>query len=246
MNHQKQTEMIAEAFAASFIEDTIGRDIFIGSHIERILADQVTVIYQYVEDQAYFGAAIQHQNGEQFVALNTYHSLRLRYFTAAHELWHLLEGSQYQDENFDHERAADRFAAAIMLPKALTLELWRKFKKLYNAEQAILQIADLAAVPYVAVLRRLAELGENVSGLASSEEEWMTKRSPYNLPESVLDQPMPFTRFSAYEQAVDAAMEQAKLDNLAAANKLTHFAPEKAKKYQEETLLAYEENKDEA
>lgn len=39
-----------------------------------------------------------------------------------------------QSDSSDYERAADRFATAVMLPKGLTKDLWRKFKKLYGTD----------------------------------------------------------------------------------------------------------------
>lgn len=119
MNSRQKAEKVVEAFAASFLEDTISHNLFIGSHIERLLADKVHVIYQYVEDETYYGAAITDQNGEQFVAFNMFHPLRTCYFTAAHELWHLTEGSTMQDDAFDHERAADRVCCSHHAAKGL-------------------------------------------------------------------------------------------------------------------------------
>lgn len=235
MNRREKAEKVAEVYAGSFLQEAIGHDIFIGSHIERLLADKVNLIYQYVEDENYFGAAIQHQNGKQFVVLNTFHSLRTRYFTAAHELWHLSEGSLLQDEDFDHERAADRFAAAIMLPKELTKQLWNKFKK-QDDETAILKIADLADVPYVAVVRRLKELGENVPSKKITEMEWLEKRSELGFPISSSDYSSKETRFVAYEHAVRENVEKNGLDILTAANKLSKFAPKLAEQYQSVAL----------
>lgn len=234
MNPKKQAEEIAEAFALKFIHNTFGHDLFIGSHIERLLADKATIIYQFVEDDEYYGAAVTHENGETFIALNTFHSLRLRYFTAAHELWHLSEGSLYQGSDFDHERAADRFAAAIMLPGTLTVDLWKKFKKIYSEEEAIFYIADLAEVPYVAVVRRLRELNESVKVAMSNEDEWIAKRQQYNLLETHLDKNKPDTRFTSYEKIVQEAVKQHKLDVLSAANKLAKSSPALARKYQEQ------------
>jgi Zn-dependent peptidase ImmA (M78 family) len=236
MNHREKAEKVAEVYAASFLKDTIGHDIYIGSLIERFLADKVHLIYQYVEDEGYFGAAITHQNGEQFVVLNTFHSLRTRYFTAAHELWHLSEGSQMQDDDFDHERAADRYAAAIMLPKALTKQLWHKFKNFHGEEEAILQIADLSDVPYVAVVRRLIELGETVPSKKFTEMEWLARRNELGFPVSVSDQSSMETRFVAYEVVVKENVEKKGLDILTAANKLSKFSPKLAEQYQFEAL----------
>lgn len=237
MNHREKAEKVAEVYAASFLEDAIGYDIFIGSYIEHLLSNKVNLIYQYVEDKEYFGTAITHQNGEQFVVLNSFHSLRTRYFTAAHELWHLSEGSQMQDNHFDHERAADRFAAAIMLPKVLVKQLWHKFRGIYGEEAAIIQIADLSDVPYVAIVRRLIELGENVPGKKFTEMEWLSKRNELGFPVSSLDQPSKDTRFVAYENVVKLSVDKKNLDILTAANKLSKFSPKLAEQYQHAVLI---------
>lgn len=241
MDRKKQAEAVAEAFAADFLEETTANTIFIGSHIERILASKAKVIYQFVEDPAYFGAAISHESGIQFIALNTFHPLRVRYFTAAHELWHLSEASQLQDEDFDHERAADRFAAAIMLPKAITKDLWLKFKKLYEPKEAIIHIADFSEVPYEAVVRRLKELEIPLSGLNFSEEEWKSERIRLDLPESTLDLPQPLERFTAYEHTVEEALEKGSLDSLAASNKLRKYNTQLARTIQEQEVKRVKE-----
>lgn len=234
--YKKQAEETAEAFAIKFLEDLTGYEIFLGSHIEKILADRAIVVYQYVEDESYFGAAINYQSGEQFIALNTFHPLRMRYFTAAHEIWHLSEASQLQGEMFDHERAADRFAAAVMLPKASTIDLWSKFKRKYGSEKAVIYLADLAAVPYRTVVRRLKELGETIHGVTLSEEYWIEKRSEFDLPESNLDAPQKFEKFSAYEKIVGEALSQGRLTTLTAANKIVRFDPTLAENLQKEEM----------
>lgn len=236
MNIKTQAETVAEAFAQNFLEDEFGNDIFIGSHIEQLLDDKVHLIYQYTEDEKYHGAAVTNQSGEEFIALNTFQPLRMRYFTAAHELWHLSEGSQMQAESFDHERAADRFAAAVMLPKGLTKDLWKKFKKIYGTDEAVIHLADLASVPYEATARRVRELGERDVPVNVSKDEWQQKRFEYNLPESLLDVPQAFEKFAAYETAVENAVEQEKLDRLTGANKIGRYNPKLAEIWQEQEI----------
>lgn len=233
MNKTIQAEKVAEVFAADFLEEVIGHDIFIGSHIERILAERSVLIYQDVEDESYFGAAVTHQSGEQFIALNTFHPLRTRYFRAAHEIWHLSEASQLQDGSFDHERAADQFAAAIMMPKSSTKDLWTKLKKTYEPEEAVIHLADLSAVPYEATVRRLQDLGENINGVTLTEEDWIKKRVKYNLPESFLDSSQPFTQFADYEYVVKELVQEEMLDPLTAANKIVRFNPKLSESLQE-------------
>lgn len=247
MDRKKQAEAIAEAFAADFLEETTGATIFIGSHIERILASKAKIIYQYVEDPKYFGAAISHHSGDHFIALNTFHPLRIRYFTAAHELWHLSEASQLQDEDFDHERAADRFAAAIMLPKAITKDLWPKFKKLYEAKEALIHLADLSEAPYETVVRRLKELDMSVSGMNFSEDEWKSERKRLDLPESALDFSQRIERFVAYEHVLEEAIGKKSIGPLLASNKLAKYNSQLARTLQEQEVERIKEaEKDDA
>lgn len=232
---RQQAEKTAEAFAAALLDDTFGRDLFLGSHIERILSEKVHLIYKSIEDVAFYGAAVTHEEGETFVVLNTYHSLRTRYFTAAHELWHLSDASEMQKEDFDHERAADRFAAALMLPKPLVKSLWKRFKSELNEEQAVLYIADLSAAPYKTVERRIQEVGEKIS-VTYGEQEWQQLRERYGLPMSPLDIAIHDTKFSAYEKQVKRNVGKG-LDPLTASNKLASFAPKISEQLREKALL---------
>lgn len=234
MNRKRQAEKTAEAFAAGFLDDAFGHDLFLGSQIERLLAEKVHVIYQYIEDELFYGAAITHETGEKFVVLNSFHPLRIRYFTAAHELWHLLEASEMQSEEFDHERAADRFAACLMLPKPLVLSLWHRFKNQFSEEHAVLFIADLAAAPYKTVERRMKEVGEKIK-VSYSEHEWRNIRENYSLPLSPLDLAIHDTQFRAYEKQVLMHVEEG-LHRLSASNKLAVFAPKISEALRQEEL----------
>ncbi|MFJ7982189.1 ImmA/IrrE family metallo-endopeptidase [Lysinibacillus xylanilyticus] len=234
LNRKEQAEAIAEALGTSFIHDKFGHDLFIGGQIEHILAERAIIIYQYVEDEKFYGVAVTHENGEQFIALNTYHPLRTRYFTASHELWHLTNFVDLDNEFFDHERAADRFAAAIMLPKTLIKDLWNKFIAMYDVESSIIHLSDFAQVPYLAMVRRVKELGFKIPSLLvnRTEHEWKDRRIELGFPYSYLDEPMNETRFKAYEDVVKQNVEHIGLDTLIAANKLVKFAPKQAKQYQ--------------
>lgn len=234
MNAREQAEKTAEAFAASFLDDVYGYDLFLGSQIERILSEEVHLVYKNIEDGAFFGAAVTHQSGDKFVVLNTHHPLRTRYFTAAHELWHLSEASQMQKENFDHERAADRFATCLMLPKPLVKSLWKRFKSKWNEEQAVLTIADLSAAPYKTVERRIIEVGESIK-VSHPEEKWQQLREHYALPESPLDLAIHTTQFHAYEKQVLLHVENG-LNPLTASNKLASFAPNVSEKLRQQGI----------
>lgn len=234
MNLAEQAEITAEAFASRFLDDTFGYDIFLGSQIERIVAENAHIIYRSILDPKFFGAAVTHQSGEEFVVLNTSQPLRIRYFTAAHELWHLSDASKIQHEDFNHERAADRFAACIMLPKPLLTSLWRKFKKHWNEEQAILFISDLASAPYKTVERRIEEIGEQIK-ITHTEESWVKLREKYHLPFSPLDYPVHDIRFTAYERQVLQHVAKG-LDPLTASNKLAIFSSAMSEELRQEGL----------
>lgn len=232
MKRKEQAEKTAEAFAAAFLNDTVGYDLFLGAQIERILAEKVQLIYQHIEDDAFYSAMITHELGEKFIVLNTRHSLRMRYFTAANELWHLSEASDMQKDEFDHEHAADRFAASLMLPKRLIKSLWKQFKMNYTEEQAVLYIADLSAAPYKTVEKRIRELGERIK-VSHTEEEWKQSREVYDLPTSPLDFPIYENKFTAYEKQVQLHVNKG-LDPLTASNKLVVFSPKISEKLRQE------------
>lgn len=238
----KFAEDTAEAFAADFLEQVIDSQVFIGAYIEQALAKRANLIFQYVEDDSYFGVAIKHMSGEEFIALNSYQPLRMRYFTAAHELWHLSEASEWQVNGFDHERAADRFAAAIMLPKGTTKEVWEKLKDGYDTKSAIIYLADMAQVPYVSVVRRLRELNYRFSDLSEQEADWREERNRLGIAPSPLDQAQRFESFVAYEQVVVKAVEEKRLTRLNAANKLSVYRPDLAKTLQEDEISRLQED----
>lgn len=73
--------------------------------------------------------------GKHIIAINTNQPLRVRYYSAAHELWHLqFESGQIAigEKQIDQERAADHFAAVVMLPSNLLKNIKNNFKKMMN------------------------------------------------------------------------------------------------------------------
>ena len=230
----KLSEIVAEQYATVFLNDYLGGELFLGSEIEQILSEKAHVVYQAVDDPTYFGAAI-HIVGEHIVAINTKQSLRMRYYSAAHELWHLqFEAGEIplaDFEDFDHERAADRFAAAIMLPAGLMRNLLNNLKE--NADTQIIKIADLSSMPYVAVTRRMRELGHRLSRSISSrtENEWIDLRQDLNISPSVLDKADAFTQFSDFSNEVNRRVENDQLTLEIAANLLRHIDSDQAEYY---------------
>ncbi|WP_411348434.1 ImmA/IrrE family metallo-endopeptidase [Paenibacillus sp. WLX2291] len=247
-------ERIGEAFAGQVLYDYFGADIFIGSGIELKLSELASVVYQDVDDADYHGATIVYPSGQTFVALNTNDSLRLRYFTAAHELWHVLDLGNVLDEHVDQEQVADRFAAALMLPEPLMRMLWGRLQKDTDIQKQILLIADLSCMPYQAVAKRLLELKliRNHEWIDWKEAQWIQLRQHLNYPRSPLDVAQHLSRFHAYEQVMEQRIREHTADYLTAASKLAHTSPDQAAQYQKlasEQLQQFQqdvENDDEA
>ncbi|WP_315307137.1 ImmA/IrrE family metallo-endopeptidase [Enterococcus devriesei] len=227
------SETIAEAYAVKFLADNVGGEIFLGGDIEQILADRAFLVYQSVDDPSYFGAAL-HLMGKHIIAINTNQPLRVRYYSAAHELWHLqFESGEIaiDEKQIDQERAADHFAAVVMLPSNLLKNIKNNFEK--DDERLVFKIADLSSMPYQAVTRRLVELGYKLSSdLKSREEaEWIQVREQIDLVPSALDKADSFVQFHAFLQEVDEKVNKQELTLETAANLVKHIDAKKAEQY---------------
>ncbi|MEK4854668.1 ImmA/IrrE family metallo-endopeptidase [Paenibacillus sp. FSL M7-0896] len=234
---KQQSEQMGENFAYEVLTEQIGALTFIGSGVEEKLREHASVIYQNIPDPLFFGATVSFDD-DKYVMLNTYQPLRTRYYTAAHELWHVLNFEQLLPQQLDVERAADRFAAALMMPRQIIRLVWPKLKKKFKEPKAILMIADMASVPYEAVARRVNELELPISTevLKLTDTEWKEQRSASSLPTSPFDEAYIEESFERYTNVVASVLEQGKLSSLEAANLLAHIAPEQAREYQEAAL----------
>ncbi|KMY52540.1 hypothetical protein AC623_20610 [Bacillus sp. FJAT-27231] len=242
-SEQTQTaEKVGEAFAHQVLSEQFGAEVFIGSSIEIKLHALAHVIYQDVPENEYSGATITYDTGEIFVALNTHQPLRLRYFTAAHELWHVLRIKDMIDKDIDQERAADRFAAALMMPAPLIRLLWGNLVKGVKPEKAIIMVADMASAPYEAVARRVHELGllskSDQKIKDYKDDQWIEFRKSFHFPKSPLDSSLPFTNFTDYERIIEKEVENGELSLLEAATKLSRVSHERAKEFQEEAITS--------
>lgn len=235
-NHK--SEQVGEAFAYQVLFEHFGAEIFIGPGIELKLQELAHVIFQDVPDKNYYGATVKYKTGQTFVSINTQQPLRTRYFTAAHELWHLLGFSEMIVEEINHERAADRFAAALMMPAPLIRLLWDRLRKDFGNEKAVIMIADMASAPYEAVVRRIYELKLPIPSFLRkyTELEWIHHRKTLHLTESPLDRPFPFAKFNKYEKELEKSVKKGILSNLDAANKLAHLSPDIAEEYQQKAI----------
>lgn len=242
-------ENVAENYAAIFLDNHFGNDVFVGSVIEQLLAQFATVIYSDVTDPEYFGASFTYHN-QNFIDINTSQPIRLRYYSAAHELWHLLEKSgRIKDEDpkdaeiianddFNQERAADHFAAALMLPQKLVIDAWKKFTDTKQPSEepilmAIFKISDLSSSPYESVARKITELrlSHNHRLATYSEGEWVQFREKMNLSPSNLDTPVRFSKFAALSSKVETEVSKRQLTFNEASNLLRYADVKAAKTY---------------
>lgn len=244
INSRQISEIVAEQYATEFLNDSVGSELFLGSDIEQLLSEKAFVVYQIVDDPEYFGAAVRFLD-KHFIAINTNQALRLRYYSAAHELWHL----QYESgeiplaeiPDFDHERAADHFAAAVMLPKRLVEKMIEKLDE--TNEVSVIRIADISSMPYQAVVRRLQELGKRFPKALSqrTENDWVTARDALDISPSVLDKPNRFIQFSALSREVSRLLTAKEINLEVAANLLKHTDPEQSEDYWKERQNLIEE-----
>lgn len=231
-------ENLAEGFANSFMQNNFGDEFFIGSTIEELIQDYALVNYQDVDDPEYFGAAIFIGDKSQIV-INTHQRLRTRYYSVAHELCHILVANgqlpsiQTLNTDIEKERAADHFAAALMLPSILIRRFWNatKVHDKSNNERIIFRLADLSSMPYEAVERRVRELKLTKLPLEwkqRTESDWITRREQLGLIESPLDFAKPHVGFSALSQVISDELEEQFITTDDAIAMLQYADPEKS------------------
>ena len=151
-NYVANTHKVAQMIALDFLEDLDAHD-FIGPTLYDLTAlKDIRMMYKPLNDANAEGfCAIG--KGQKFLYVNTNFNVRLQNFTVAHELWHIHLHDLPNVFNFneiDIERAADHFAANILLPTKNVLN------KYYHLKQS-----GKSASPYEAVLKRFVELDIN-------------------------------------------------------------------------------------
>lgn len=235
-----KADRVGEAFALQVLSEHFGAEIFIGASIEFKIEELASVVYKVIDDLEFFGATITvGRENRKYVLLNTAKSLRLRYFTAAHELWHVLDIHSMIKDDIDVERAAERFAAALMLPESLVRSLVRQINKdsydQIEEKRMVIRIADIASTPYVSVAKRLVELNltNNKHLVDFSEKNWIKIRKELNIVESPLDKSFPINRFTDYEELIEEDVQQGELNYLEASKLLANVSPDKSKEYAE-------------
>ncbi|WP_158701639.1 ImmA/IrrE family metallo-endopeptidase [Lentibacillus sp. Marseille-P4043] len=240
MSSQKvnHADRIGEAFALQVLSEHFGTETFIGSSIELKVEELASIVYKEIRDPDFFGATITlKRDNRKYVLLNTSQTLRHRYFTAAHEFWHVLNINSMIKDDIDPERAADRFAAALMLPESLVRSLIRSLqeddKKEQEEKKIVIRISDISSAPYVAVVKRLVELKlTDNKGLAElSDKDWTEIRRELNIVESPLDQPQRINRFTDYEERIAQEVQDDNLNFIEASKRLATVSPEKSAEY---------------
>lgn len=231
MNNEKGlkfAEQISEVVANIFIKEFIGTRTILRNKIELLLEENAHLIYQDIPDLEYFGATIKFESKEQFVLLNTYQPLRMRYFSAAHELWHLIELPDLESD-FEHERAADHFAALIMIPELVARKKWIELLKQHSEETVIILLADYFSIPYSTMVRRLEELSLIDEFIFNKlDDYWLNRRKELQIKPSKLDLAESIVKFKAYEELLRTEVETGSLDRQEASIKLAHVSPKNA------------------
>ena len=154
MNESLRDKIHKEAgqVAILFLKELESLD-FIGPTIESIAEiKKINLIYDTINDSEAEGFSATKQN-LKFIFINSNFNLRLQKFTIAHEIYHL-------DENIaENERAADHFAANVLLPEEVVFDKYRSLRKLkYNDIEIFFSLSDLSQVPYETLYKRYKEL----------------------------------------------------------------------------------------
>ncbi len=122
----------------------------------------IKVIYILEDSIRFNGLSGWAENSEKhpFIVINSNESLPLdrKRFTAAHELGHLLLEQNINNPEIDHEKVANRFAGAFLLPKeTIDNELFGKRSKISLFE--IENIKKKYKISIQAIMYRLKDLG---------------------------------------------------------------------------------------
>ncbi|MFO0696019.1 MAG: XRE family transcriptional regulator [Polyangiales bacterium] len=115
-----------------------------------------------VASDGFFGLSVGPSDGGPAVVVNTWDRISVErwIFSAAHELGHLLlhlddYGEEQQEEDPEHEREADAFAAEFLMPDAVFQREWAESRGLPLVDRVI-KVKRIFRVSYRTVLHRLA------------------------------------------------------------------------------------------
>ncbi len=140
----------------------------------------VKVFPMEVASDAFLGLSVGPSDGGPAVVVNTWERISVErwIFTAAHELGHLLlhrndYGQEREDEDAEHEKEADAFAAEFLMPDEVFQREWRETYGLPLVARVI-KVKRIFRVSYQTVLYRLAS---DYSGWAPNI--WVHFRADY-------------------------------------------------------------------
>lgn len=177
---QNKIHLNAQQSAILFLEEFENTD-FIGPTIESIVEfKKISLIYDTINDPESEGFSALKQ-ATKFIFINSNFNLRLQKFTIVHEIYHLDDNIAQFENSEEDERAADHFAANLLLPEKVVFDKQRTLNKLgYNDIEVFFALADLSQVPYEALYKRYQEL--NISRVQIDKELKLIKldvRNPY-------------------------------------------------------------------
>lgn len=212
--------------AVIFLEELSVTD-FIGPMIEEIVKLKgIHLIYDTINDPNASGFSSQKKN-EKFIFINSNFNERLQKFTIAHEIYHLDDNIIQFEKAKEDERAADHFAANLLLPEKIVFDKQRMLKNLeYDEIEVFFKLSDLAQVPYETLYKRYKELSLSVSKidkewkkivlsvedlyLESLENKLQVLRKKRGIGESLLDSTSAKTGFESLENLRDLLAESEK------------------------------------
>ena len=148
----------ARQYAVLFLEELSSSD-FIGPTIESIATiKEIVLIYDRIDDPEAEGFSAKGR-GSKFIFINSNFNERLQKFTIAHEIYHLDEIVEEFEDSEEDERAADHFAANILLPEKIVLEKHHVLQNLgYDDVKIFFSLADLSGAPYETLYKRYQEI----------------------------------------------------------------------------------------
>lgn len=163
-----------EQFARNKLNEYGKLNDVIGAQIFAILSRHARVLYYPLEDDDVWGFVEKTARGN-FVCINTSIDYEKQVFVAAHELYHILQGSSPEELtlassleiDFDKqpspaldELKANRFAAAFLISDSLLLQEMRNLDISRHdiSPKHVLLLANIFVVPYKTMARRLWEL----------------------------------------------------------------------------------------
>ena len=124
-----------------------------------------------------FGLSVAAREGGPAIVVNTREGITVerQIFTAAHELGHLvLHPSDYDgqqsEENEEHEREADIFAAAFLIPAEAFWKEWNSNSGL-SLSDCVMRVKSIFRVSYKTVLHELSEKIDNVREVFARDYE---------------------------------------------------------------------------